>query len=119
MDVLNSRVTHGQFGEGTVTGQTDATVTVRFSGEADERKFLYPSAFETFLTLCDEAGRKEMELELSSLHKKADAEHKMREDAERQRLDEERRALLEKKRRTPAKKKPAAKKAAKPEETAE
>ena len=53
MSIIGATVIHKVFGTGTVTALTDKVVTVIFYGV--ERRFIYPDAFETFLTFsCQE-----------------------------------------------------------------
>lgn len=110
MNVTNKKVHHRQFGDGVVTGQTISTVTVRFSEEYGEKRFLYPSAFESFLTLCSPALREKMDDELRAIRERVETERRQREEEAEHLRDEERRALLEQKRAT-TKKRPPAKKA--------
>lgn len=112
MDVMGQQVYHGKFGEGTVVGQTEATVSVEFEKKHGTRKFIYPSAFETFLSLCDQSAKEKMNRELKRLQKQAETERRERDEAEANRREEERVAALEEKRaaakrRSSAKKTPA------------
>lgn len=56
MEVLNAKVKHSVFGEGTITMFDGKHVTVEFS--AKTCTFVYPNAFDTFLKLEDEEKQK-------------------------------------------------------------
>lgn len=112
MDILGQKVTHTSFGTGTVTEQTGSTLTVRFADV--EKKFLYPAAFQTFLSLTDEEKQ-------SALRKEAvthDREEEKERLKQRQEREEQHRQALEllkaekkttTRKRAPATKKPIAK----------
>lgn len=109
MNLKNKKVHHRQFGDGVVTEQTTSTVTVRFSEEFGEKKFFYPAAFESFLSLNSPSLKALMEAELLEIRERLEAEQRRREEEVERRRQEEKRALLEQKRaaakkRTPAKK---------------
>ena len=64
----NVKVVHKTFGEGTVTEHSGNYITVKFA--TAEKKFVYPDAFERFLTLSGGAISAEIEADLA-LSKKA------------------------------------------------
>lgn len=49
MELVNEKVTHGQFGEGTIEAFDQNVVTIQFGEE--KKKFMYPDGFVKFLTL--------------------------------------------------------------------
>lgn len=100
MNLTNKKVHHCQFGDGVVTSQTISTITVWFSEEYGERKFLYPSAFESFLTLNGPALSEQMDTELRTIRERLENERRQREKEDEQRWEEEKRALLEQKQAT-------------------
>lgn len=53
MQLIGQTVCHTAFGTGVVTDQNDSVLTVSFHGQP--KKFLYPDAFEKFLTLRSDA----------------------------------------------------------------
>lgn len=53
MNLLDKKVRHTKFGEGTITEQSDSYVVVQFISGAGEKKFIYPICFKSFLTLLD------------------------------------------------------------------
>ena len=67
MNTMHEQVTHPKFGTGTVIAQDESTVTVKFSKEAGSKKFLYPSAFQSFLELRDPSVKEQMDHELQSV----------------------------------------------------
>lgn len=73
MNLKNQKVHHRQFGDGVVTEQTPSVITVQFSEEYGPKKFLYPAAFESFLTLDSPALREKMEAELHAIREQLEA----------------------------------------------
>lgn len=56
----NCAVTHKAFGAGIVLSADETHIRIRFSDqEQSEKTFLYPDAFETFLTLTDAAQQQQ------------------------------------------------------------
>lgn len=97
MNVVLKQVQHRQFGNGTVISQSLTTVMVQFCEEYGTKTFLFPSAFESFLELCDPESKAQMDNELSMIRKKKQEERRIREEEEQKRRDEEHRIMLEQK----------------------
>ncbi len=97
MNVINEPVLHRQFGPGTITGQTTTVVSVEFGEGHGIKKFSYPSAFESFLELCDPKQRQEMDSVLQANREQAERERLRRAEAEEQSREEERKSLLKEK----------------------
>lgn len=114
MNIMNRQVHHHQFGMGTVISQASAIVTVQFCEEYGTKKFLFPSAFESFLELCDPVAKAEMDNELRQIRERAEEKQRKRAEEDEKRREEERRALLEQKRKITKKRSSAAKAPAKP-----
>jgi len=114
MNLTNKKVHHRQFGDGIVTGQTISKVTVQFSEEYGEKKFLYPSAFESFLTINSPALREQMDAELLAIRERLEDERRQREEEAEQRREEEKRALLKQKRGAAKRRAPTGKTPPKP-----
>ena len=112
MDLMHEQVCHRQFGIGMITSQTVTTVTVKFCKEYGIKKFIYPSAFESFLELYNPVMKKKMEDEFRQTRKQADEERQQSTENDKKRNEEEQRTLLEQKRNA-AKKRASAKKALK------
>ena len=68
MELLKAQVEHKAFGLGKVTGLTNGVLSVRFADPVGEKKFMYPSAFVTHLTLRDPALIAEMAEVLAQHH---------------------------------------------------
>jgi len=106
MDILNGRIQHIVFGEGTVISHENGRLSVQFSERYGIKQFLYPDAFEKYLRL----NNSDLELSvLEDLH-----ESQARIEAERQRKQQEqeeiyRIKLLERAKSAAGKKKPAPK----------
>lgn len=112
MDLMHEQVCHRQFGVGTITSQTVTTITAKFCKEYGVKKFIYPSAFESFLELCNPDMKVKMEDELRQTHKQAHEARQRSSEKDQKRREQEQRTLLEQK-RTAAKKRASAKKALK------
>lgn len=103
MNTTNEQVQHQQYGFGTVVTQTTTMVEVQFKEEPGIKKFIYPSAFESFLELCDPASKKIMDDNLRQIHEQIEQENiRKQNEAEKSRI-EERRYTLEHKRTAPKK----------------
>ena len=113
MNINHEKVSHCLFGAGTITSQTATTVTVDFCEKFGTKKFLYPSAFESFLKLCDPKAKAEMDGELEQIRLQAEKERRNRIEEEEQHREVERLALLEQKRVTVKKRSSAKRPAAK------
>ncbi|HWP80126.1 MAG TPA: hypothetical protein VN446_05740 [Candidatus Acidoferrum sp.] len=110
MNILGAKVTHRQFGMGEIVGQDAHTVTVRF--EHCDKQFLYPSAFDGFLTLAEPKQKAAVEAQLCEMRAHDDAEkHRHEEEESRRKADEQLAAL--KKTRADAAKKAASRKRSK------
>ncbi len=98
MDVLKETVRHRQFGSGTIIGQTASSITVEFCKEYGIRKFCFPSAFESFLELCDPEVKQKMDTVLHVNQEREKFERQRRIEEDERRREEERIILLEEKR---------------------
>ncbi len=102
MNVKGAKVIHRQFGPGEIVGRDDKTITVRF--EQGDKQFLYPSAFDGFLTFADSAKEAAVEAELSEIQADAAAKQAHLEDEESRRKATEQLAALKKSRAAAGKK---------------
>lgn len=91
MNLINEAITHTTFGEGNVVDQDASFITIRFDEKI--RKFVYPDAFQKFITLNNEHTAKIMkqfminnEAKEAALEKQRE-EEKEQQELERQRLD--------------------------------
>lgn len=83
MNLIKEQVQHSRFGLGTILEQTASTVDVRFEDDFGTKKFMYPSAFETFLVLCQPALKESMEQELTGIREQFAMERARKIEAER------------------------------------
>jgi len=83
MNLITEQVQHSRFGLGTIQGQTASTVEVRFDGAFGIKKFVYPSAFESFLILCRPMLRESMNQELTLIREQVEAERQRQSEADR------------------------------------
>lgn len=91
MELLNEIVTHKSLGSGVIVGFDCQYVEIQFAAKV--AKFLFPAAFETFLTLGDSGKQKAVLAELASA-KQAEKEKKQAEEEARKRTEESRKAAL-------------------------
>ncbi|MBD7986274.1 malate synthase [Sporosarcina sp. Sa2YVA2] len=93
MNLLNEEITHKVFGEGNIVEHEDSVLTVDFN--TDIKKFVYPDAFENFLTLNDPLTAKTFEdLFLKKQQEQEAIEKKRAEEKERLLLEQQRRDML-------------------------
>lgn len=78
MKLIGEAVEHKEFGRGKIIEQEKDSVLVLFEGEAGEKKFVYPSAFRTFIRLEDKVLSRKINEEKDELNQK-EAEKKMAE----------------------------------------
>lgn len=71
MSLVGKKVTHNKYGEGVITQQDAAGVSVKFATEAEQKRFIYPSCFKTFLKLLDEEAAAEAEKTVKKHEKQA------------------------------------------------
>jgi uncharacterized membrane protein len=104
-------VRHTQFGDGTVSAQTETLVTVEFENGKIVKKFIYPAVFEQFLTLVSVEQQEKIENELKQLHELEEAKRKeLREkEAELQKNREKELKLQHDQKKSAGKKHPAVK----------
>lgn len=110
MNLINQKVNHRLFESGTVVSQSETTVTVEFCDKVGTKKFIYPSAFESFLELSNTAAKAEMDDELRQIRECLEEGRRMRTQDDEKRHEEERHTMLQQKRAL-AKRRSAAKKA--------
>lgn len=83
MELLHAIVQHQVFGQGEITLLDNEMVSVTFPKPYGKKKFLYPSAFQTHLTLMDEPLHSEMQLFLHENHVLIAAEQERAERSDR------------------------------------
>jgi len=98
MNVMHEKVQHDKYGIGIVVGQTEAMIAVQFSRDYGIKKFLYPSAFEQFLVLCDLLVHEQMNAVLKQVRQQAESERKHKEEEAQKRQAEEKQRELDMKR---------------------
>lgn len=93
MDLINEEITHKVFGEGNIIEQDASFITVDFN--EDVRKFVYPDAFEQYMTLNNQQTAKSFETILEENEKKeAKLAIKREEKREQQELERQRQDML-------------------------
>ena len=68
---VNQEVNHKAFGKGTIVSQSGKYITVAFGGM--QKIFVYPDAFETFLTLADGTLSDDIKSDIASAKKEKQA----------------------------------------------
>ena len=64
MNLINEKAIHAKFGSGTIKSNEAGIIRIQFGEEFGEKAFIYPAAFEGFLTLDDPASAKELQAEM-------------------------------------------------------
>jgi hypothetical protein len=83
MNLIKEQVQHSRFGLGTIQEQTASMVEVRFADGFGIKKFMYPSAFESFLVLCRPALKETMDEELTGIREQCALERARKMEADR------------------------------------
>lgn len=88
MELLNLKVKHKSFGEGTITEATDSYLTIKFA--AKESKFVFPDSFEKFIVAEDAMVQAAIMAKISNAKRVAEEQRQAAEaarkvEAERQR----------------------------------
>lgn len=91
--MIHAKITHKKFGEGTITDLDQKHIKIIFKGQEKEKEFLYPEAFDNFLTLVNDEYQEKVDHDLQIV-KKEKLEEREQICLERERLDEERRIQL-------------------------
>jgi len=87
VNLINEAITHKVFGKGNIVEQDATFITINFN--EDIKKFVYPDAFESFITLNDQDTAKTLEKVISKRVIKEEALEKQREE-EKEQLELER-----------------------------
>ncbi|GGF72426.1 hypothetical protein GCM10010912_16940 [Paenibacillus albidus] len=105
MNLTTKQVKHIRYGTGTVLSHTDGRLTITFADVTGTKSFMYPEAFEQYLSIADPLLHEEILLDLK-LKAEQTAKEKIRQEQcrleEIQRLAEEKLALQKKSRRKPS-----------------
>ena len=90
MNLINEEITHKVFGEGSIVGHEDSIITIDFNDHT--KKFVYPDAFDKFITLNDQSTADSLE--------KIFLQRRLEEEVlERQREEEKETLMLEQQRK--------------------
>jgi hypothetical protein len=93
VNLINEEVTHKVFGEGNIVDHKESIVTIEFN--EDVKKFVYPDAFGTFITLNDRSIAKTFkEVFLQREMEEKALEIQLEEERERQVLEQQRKEKL-------------------------
>jgi len=98
VNLIGEQVIHSKFGSGTITLQTETNIEVEFKEEYGTKKFVFPAAFEQYLTLTEPTLQSQVATELTSIeNRKVDEARRQAMDAGKKRAME-RQDMLAKKR---------------------
>ncbi|REB06479.1 malate synthase [Sporosarcina sp. BI001-red] len=93
MNLINEEVTHKVFGEGNIVEHEESSITIDFN--KDIKKFVYPDAFEKFITLKDKRTAKSLkEIFLKRKEEEEVLEREREEEKEIQMLEQQRLEIL-------------------------
>lgn len=93
MNLVNEEITHKVFGEGNIVEHEESIITVDFN--KDIKKFVYPDAFDEFITLNDpKTAQTFKEIFLKRQQEKEALEKKREDELQAQLLEQQRRDLL-------------------------
>lgn len=93
MNLINEEITHKVFGEGNIVDQDGSVITIDFNDKI--KKFVYPDAFGTFITLNDRDTAKSLKKVIEKKKAEAAALEKERErEKEKKALERQRREKL-------------------------
>ena len=79
MDLTNELVEHTVFGTGRVISHDDTRITIEFSKETGEKRFLYPDAFAKYLNMCNPATAQNVLADLTAKTKQIKAQQRTEE----------------------------------------
>lgn len=89
MNLINEEITHKVFGEGNIVDHEETIITIDFN--KDIKKFVYPDAFEKFITLNDKSTAKSLKnYFLKRKLKEEVLEKQLEEEKENQMLEQKR-----------------------------
>ncbi len=104
VNVEGKNVKHSKYGEGVVAELTETTVVVDFGGAVGVKKFIYPTAFEQFLSLICAEEQQKLKEELRSSReaiaedfRRREAESEAQREADRQELIAQRHETIRRK----------------------
>lgn len=80
MDLTNELVEHSGYGTGIIISQDNLRITIQFSEEIEEKRFIYPDAFEKCLNMCNPAAAQKVLADLTA--KRAQIEEQQRQEEE-------------------------------------
>lgn len=110
MQLIGQKVEHASYGQGEIVSYEEQRVEVRFAEGEEPKKFLYPDAFEKFLSMTDKEYQQLVEKEVKQMH---ETRVEVKEEIERQRVEEKEAVEAAKKaKKSPARKPRATTKAA-------
>ena len=98
LNLINEEITHKTFGEGNIVDQDESFITIDF--KEDTKKFVYPDAFGTFITLKDQDTAESLKKVISKMEQE-ELERKREKEKEQQALEQLRKSQPGKKTKTP------------------
>ncbi|MHA6260993.1 malate synthase [Sporosarcina sp. CAU 1771] len=87
MNLVNEEITHKVFGEGNIVEHEDSIITIHF--DEGIKKFVYPDAFEKFITLNNQTAAKSLKKYFLKRKEKEEILEKQREEERQNRILEQ------------------------------
>ncbi len=84
MDLTNELVEHPFFGTGRVIVQDNQRINIQFSGETAIKRFIYPDAFERFLSMNNPAAAQTVLADLTAKKERIEEQQRKEEEAEQE-----------------------------------
>lgn len=82
MDLTNELVSHPVFGTGRVISHDDRRITIQFSEETGEKRFIYPDVFEKYLNMCNPTAAQKVLADLMAKTEQIEELQRKEEEAE-------------------------------------
>lgn len=87
VDLINELVEHPVLGTGRVISQDNRRITIQFCEEADEKRFIYPDAFEKYLNMSNPAASQKVLADLTAKRKQIEEQQQKEEESDRKDME--------------------------------
>ena len=81
VDLTNELVEHPVYGTGRVIIQDNRRITIQFSEETEQKRFIYPDAFDNCLNMCNPAAAQKVLADLIAKTKQIEEMQRKEEEA--------------------------------------
>jgi len=103
MNLINENVKHTKFGSGAIVDIEEGRVVVKFAEEQEEKSFIFPDAFESYLKLDNSQIQKDVLKQLGQKKDQAALDKKTKMEAQKKKeedIKEEKLELAKSKKKT-------------------